>query len=38
MVLPNGAKTARDLDRYIRARAAHSRAADPWLWFGKKGG
>jgi site-specific recombinase XerC len=37
MVLPNGAKTARDLDRYIRARAAHSRAADPWLWFGKKG-
>ena len=37
MVLPIGAKTARDVDRYIRARAAHSHAADPWLWLGKKG-
>jgi len=37
MVLPIGAKTARDVDRYIRARAAHPHAADPWLWLGKKG-
>jgi site-specific recombinase XerD len=37
LVLPIGAKTARDLDRYIRARAAHPHAADPWLWLGKKG-
>jgi len=27
----------RDVDRYIRARAAHPHAADPWLWLGKKG-
>ena len=37
LVLPIGAKTARDIDRYIRVRAAHPRAADPWLWLGKKG-
>jgi site-specific recombinase XerC len=37
MVLPIGAKTARDIDRYIRVRAGHPRAADPWLWLGKKG-
>jgi site-specific recombinase XerD len=37
LVLPIGAKTARDIDRYIRMRAAHSHAADPWLWLGKKG-
>jgi site-specific recombinase XerC len=37
MVLPIGTKAARDIDRYIRARAAHPRAADPWLWLGKKG-
>ena len=37
MVLPIGTKTARDLDRYIRVRAAHPHAADPWLWLGKKG-
>ena len=37
MVLPIGAKTARDVDRYIRARAAHPHTADPWLWLGKKG-
>ena len=36
-VLPIGAKTARDIDRYIRVRAAHPRAADPWLWLGTKG-
>jgi integrase/recombinase XerC len=26
------AQTARDLDRYIRARASHRLAAEPWLW------
>jgi site-specific recombinase XerC len=37
MVLPIGAKTARDIDRYIRVRAGHTHAASPWLWLGKKG-
>jgi integrase len=37
MVLPIGKKTARDIDRYLRVRAAHPRAEDPWLWLGKKG-
>ena len=37
LVLPIGAKAARDIDRYIRVRAGHPRAADPWLWLGKKG-
>jgi site-specific recombinase XerD len=37
LVLPIGSKTARDIDRYIRMRAAHSRADEPWLWLGKKG-
>jgi site-specific recombinase XerC len=37
LVLPIGAKTARDIDRYIRVRAAHPRADDQWLWLGKKG-
>jgi site-specific recombinase XerD len=36
-VLPIGAKTARDIDRYARVRAAHPHAADSWLWLGKKG-
>jgi site-specific recombinase XerC len=37
LVLPIGAKTARDIDRYIRLRAGHPHAADSWLWLGKKG-
>jgi site-specific recombinase XerD len=37
LVLPIGAKSARDIDRYIRVRAGHSHAADSWLWLGKKG-
>jgi len=37
MVLPIGAKTARDIDRYIRVRAAHPHAGDAWLWLGTKG-
>jgi len=35
--LPIGAKSARDLDRYIRVRAAHSHASESWLRLGKKG-
>jgi integrase/recombinase XerD len=27
-----GAQAARDLDRYLRARANHRLAAEPWLW------
>jgi site-specific recombinase XerD len=26
------AQTARDLDRYLRVRAGHRLAAEPWLW------
>jgi len=37
MVLPIGAKSARDIDRYIRVRASHSRSADAWLWLGTRG-
>jgi site-specific recombinase XerC len=37
LVLPIGTKAARDIDRYIRVRAGHPHAADPWLWLGKKG-
>lgn len=37
LVLPIGSSAARDIDRYIRIRAAHSRADEPWLWLGKKG-
>ena len=37
LVLPIGSKTARDIDRYIRPRAAHPRVDKPWLWLGKKG-
>lgn len=37
MVLPIGKKTARDIDRYLRVRAAHTRAEDRWLWLGTKG-
>jgi site-specific recombinase XerD len=37
MVLPIGKKAARDIDRYIRLRAAHPRAELPWLWLGPKG-
>jgi len=32
-----GRKTVRALDRYIRARAGHPAAGEPWLWLGKKG-
>ena len=37
LVLPIGAKSARDIDRYIRVRVGHPRSADAWLWLGTKG-
>jgi site-specific recombinase XerC len=37
LVLPIGAKAARDIGRYIRVRADQPHAADPWLWLGKEG-
>lgn len=32
-----GSKSVRDLDRYLRVRAAHRHADSPWLWLGAKG-
>lgn len=34
---PFGRRTAQALDRYIRARARHPRAHEPWLWLGSQG-
>jgi site-specific recombinase XerD len=34
---PFGNRTGTALDRYLRLRARHSRAAEPWLWLGGKG-
>lgn len=34
---PYGSKTAQAIDRYVRMRAKHPRAADPALWLGRKG-
>lgn len=36
-VLPIGDKTVKALDRYLRARARHAGAHQPWLWLGGKG-
>jgi site-specific recombinase XerD len=36
-LLPLGPKAARALDRYLRARARHPDAHQPWLWLGKRG-
>jgi len=36
-VLPIGAKAVRALDRYVRIRAQHPYALEPWLWLGQKG-
>jgi site-specific recombinase XerD len=33
---PFGRKTSQALDRYLRARARHARAAEPALWLGEK--
>jgi site-specific recombinase XerD len=35
--LPMGPKTLKALDRYLRTRAKHPRAAEPWLWLSGKG-
>lgn len=35
--LPVGAKAIRALDRYMRVRAQHPWADEPWLWLGQKG-
>jgi site-specific recombinase XerD len=35
--LPLGSKAVRALDRYVRARAQHPQADEPWLWLGTKG-
>lgn len=32
-----GAKAVKALDRYLRLRARHRSAAEPWLWLGEKG-
>jgi site-specific recombinase XerD len=37
ILVPIGKKAARDLDRYIRARARHACADEAWLWLGQKG-
>jgi site-specific recombinase XerC len=34
---PFGRKTAQAIDRYLRARARHPVAGEPWLWLGKQG-
>jgi site-specific recombinase XerD len=34
---PIGAKTIQALDRYIRVRARHRYAYQPWLWLGQRG-
>lgn len=35
--VPFGKRTAKALDRYLRARGHHAHAADEWLWLGKQG-
>jgi site-specific recombinase XerD len=35
--VPIGRRTVKAIDRYLRERRKHSRAAEPWLWLGKKG-
>jgi integrase len=37
ILVPIGKAAARDLDRYIRARARHPDADCEWLWLGRKG-
>ena len=36
-LLPLGSKAVRALDRFLRVRARHPRAAERWLWIGLKG-
>lgn len=35
--IPFGKRTAKAIDRYLRARAHHSHASEEWLWLGKQG-
>jgi site-specific recombinase XerD len=35
--VPFGRRTAKSLDRYLRARAHHPETASEWLWLGKQG-
>ncbi len=35
--VPFGRRTAKALDRYLRARAHHPQASEEWLWLGKQG-
>jgi site-specific recombinase XerC len=35
--VPFGKRTAKALDRYLRARAHHPSASEEWLWLGKQG-
>lgn len=35
--VPIGNKTARALDKYLRARGRRPEASHPWLWLGRKG-
>lgn len=37
ILVPIGKKAARELDRYIRARARHVDADSEWLWLGRRG-
>ena len=36
-ILPIGRRTEQALDRYLRARARHPHAREPWLWIGRVG-
>jgi site-specific recombinase XerD len=36
-VVAFGRKVAQALDRYLRVRARHAEAPEPWLWLGRKG-
>lgn len=36
-VLPFGARAAKTADRYLRARARHPQAEEPWMWLGQRG-
>lgn len=36
-VIAVGGRTVKALDRYVRARARHPFAQEPWLWLGRKG-
>ena len=35
--VPIGRKSVAAIDRYLRARIRHPRAAEPWLWLGPRG-